>query len=587
MIVYGDPAYDANVRELLAGLRGQLDRARNICDAAWARDLGGYLSRLDAVRSPLIAAGQIEQAICDSNACRASQACIAAMTTRIAEAFTATFANEEGGVASALQRTLGCLDSMPPLRAGSVTVKVPEGFAFYTLYPEQYIQATLDWIRDHADRRQAAPVIVVGIRSIGTSLSALVAATLSRYGWDAHRITLRPGGHPFERHVDIGREEIRGAVYGLVVDEGPGLSGSSMAAAAAALERAGLDRRGIAFLPGHSHEPGHAASPEVRAWWASTPRYSTSPEHMRWNGCSLNDIVMKLTPGLLATDGEVSHTEDFSAGRWRASLFKSPAEWPAVCSAFERTKYRAVCDSGYAALWKFAGFTESCCRARATGLFHGFEVMPWIEGHPLQAEDGEAPMLGHIGRYIARSAGPVMTADQSRAAWMRIENMLYWNTREALGEEDAGAIRAWGQTLKIDHGMPSYTDGHVAPHEWLRTSSGSIVKTDSSGHVTDHTIVGMQPLVWDIAGAIVEWHLNDSSAGCLLEACYAAGVQRVPRDMLRWYEAGYAAMRLGQCEMCSEAEGKQSEEGARLQKAAKLYEERLRRVLHAQADVSP
>jgi len=55
----------------------------------------------------------------------------------------------------------------------TVRVKVPEGFAFYTLYPEQYCAAASRWCDEHAT--SARRVLVVGVRSIGTSLSALVA----------------------------------------------------------------------------------------------------------------------------------------------------------------------------------------------------------------------------------------------------------------------------------------------------------------------------------------------------------------------------------------------------------------------------
>jgi hypothetical protein len=44
---------------------------------------------------------------------------------------------------------------------------------------------------------------VVGVRSIGTALSAIVAAVLNANGWQAHRFTLRPGGHPYTREVTI------------------------------------------------------------------------------------------------------------------------------------------------------------------------------------------------------------------------------------------------------------------------------------------------------------------------------------------------------------------------------------------------
>ena len=60
-----------------------------------------------------------------------------------------------------------------PLPA-SLEVSEPEGFAFYALYPEMYAEAARRLLR--AARPQHATVI--GLRSIGTTLSAVVAAEL-------------------------------------------------------------------------------------------------------------------------------------------------------------------------------------------------------------------------------------------------------------------------------------------------------------------------------------------------------------------------------------------------------------------------
>ncbi|MFL6733735.1 MAG: hypothetical protein ACJ8EY_03460, partial [Sphingomicrobium sp.] len=67
------------------------------------------------------------------------------------------------------------LPHVPALSAGQfpeeVTVKVAEGYAFYAVYPEAFAEA--------AGRLElVAPPRVIGIRSIGSSLAAIVAAAL-------------------------------------------------------------------------------------------------------------------------------------------------------------------------------------------------------------------------------------------------------------------------------------------------------------------------------------------------------------------------------------------------------------------------
>ena len=78
------------------------------------------------------------------------------------------------------------------------------------------------------DRR----IVVIGLRSIGTALAATVAGALAH---PVAAITVRPHGHPFEREIAVTDEFATvlaepTARY-VVVDEGPGLSGSSVAAA--------------------------------------------------------------------------------------------------------------------------------------------------------------------------------------------------------------------------------------------------------------------------------------------------------------------------------------------------------------------
>src|SRR4051812_20782606 len=109
-------------------------------------------------------------------------------------------------------------------RSERVEVRLPEGFAFYAVYPEAYIAAA---------RRlnlKGMPS-VIGIRSIGTTLGAVVAAALGA----PPPTTVRPFGDPFARQVELADQVVDGAHY-VIVDEGPGLSGSSFGAVADWLE---------------------------------------------------------------------------------------------------------------------------------------------------------------------------------------------------------------------------------------------------------------------------------------------------------------------------------------------------------------
>ena len=69
----------------------------------------------------------------------------------------------------------------------TVTVSVPEGFAYYALYPEMYRIAAREFAREQRPRA----AVVIGIRSIGAALAAVVAEELPRTA--ARRIAGRCG----------------------------------------------------------------------------------------------------------------------------------------------------------------------------------------------------------------------------------------------------------------------------------------------------------------------------------------------------------------------------------------------------------
>jgi hypothetical protein len=554
MIVYGDPSFSDPLNRFV---RESLAPAMN--------PVGG--DRLDAARDLLIRLGQIEQAAEDASGLpealvgrirRATDAAAAAFYD-IWSGHTEFEPNWHGAQASA-----AALAGDAAIPDTSVRVKVPEGFAFYTLFPEQYAAASKQWAASHAADRAGSPVAVIGVRSIGTSLSALVQATLACEGWTVHRFTVRPGGHPFERRVDLSPGQLRGARFVIVVDEGPGASGSSMAAVARAVVEAGIDPPRVSFFPGHGGEPGPNASDEVRGWWRRIDRYVVPPDQLRWDGRSLVEQLAERTTRLIP-GATVERFDDLSGGLWRDAIDRTRFPRPPAFPAFERTKYRCVTSDGRAVLWKFNGLgggAEQMMRSlqdRARGGWtptplgtaFGFVATPWIDGTPLTRDDVSDDLIAHFGRYIRGSAGPALLPDEQAGAFDRLGEMLYWNAWESLGERAADATRALSDAAAgAGHRQPvlSYGDGRPGPYEWIRTASGRILKVDCAGHDADHTMIGKQPVDWDMAGAIVEWDLDVNRAS---ELQAAAGLAGIPRERMDFYCATYAAFRIGMASMCA------------------------------------
>src|SRR5262249_22084377 len=109
-----------------------------------------------------------------------------------------------------------------------LNISAPEGFAYYALHPLAYAEA-LDQLSPLPEQ-----VVIIGISGIGRTLSAVTSAAARLRGSGVERLTVRPGGHPYDRRTIFSQRDLRIIQSGihrraqfLVVDEGPGLSGSS------------------------------------------------------------------------------------------------------------------------------------------------------------------------------------------------------------------------------------------------------------------------------------------------------------------------------------------------------------------------
>ena len=176
----------------------------------------------------------------------------------------------ESGVMDALCPDADDDVSHPGRLPDRIAIRPPEGYAFYSLYPEMYRDAALRFSRE----QRPLSCVVIGIRSIGASLSVVVAEALHAV-W---RFTVRPHGHPFERELRLGaglEQRVRAHVgdWFLIVDEGPGISGSSFISVAMKLEELGVPPERIVLFPSHDPEPGTLRSERARVNWRRYRRY--------------------------------------------------------------------------------------------------------------------------------------------------------------------------------------------------------------------------------------------------------------------------------------------------------------------------
>ncbi|HYN21863.1 MAG TPA: hypothetical protein VE078_12950, partial [Thermoanaerobaculia bacterium] len=176
------------------------------------------------------------------------------------------------GVGSAL-RALRKLTAMR--LPDEIPVVMPEGYAISGLYPETYLRAA-ELLREDWQ----GVFRVIGIRSIGTGLAAVVAAA----GKGEASASVRPVGDPSARTLSIGvrlETKLLSAADAVgrrqplfaVVDEGPGLSGSSFGAVADWLEEHRVAPESIVYFPGHRGPLGPQAAERHRRRWKSVRKY--------------------------------------------------------------------------------------------------------------------------------------------------------------------------------------------------------------------------------------------------------------------------------------------------------------------------
>ena len=450
---------------------------------------------------------------------------------------------------------------------GTIVTKPTEGYAFYALYPELHAEAARAARLPPATR-------VIGIRSIGVSLAAMVAAALGA----APPVTLRPHGHPFRRTVRVAPELERALLAGdppafAIVDEGPGLSGSSFGAVADWLEEHGVARRRLHFFPGHANPPGPEASATQRARWDEVARHVVAfevgllPRLQRW----VEDLVGPL-------DGPL---RDISAGRWRALAGDPGAALPAAPGG-ERVKYLARrADQRW--LVKFAGLGAEGRRkqeraqqlfaagfgAEPVGLCHGFLVVRWVEGVPLPVAPADRPhLVARLGRYLAFRAR-LPAPDDAGASLARLCEMALYNTREALGSAAAAALL---RQLPPPAALPARLarveiDGRLHAWEWVHARDGRLIKTDALDHGHAHDVIGAQDIGWDIAGAMVEHALDGNETAAVI----AAVGRPVDPALLALLLPAYLAFQLGAWTLAAGADAP----------PAQFYVRRLERLLRS------
>ncbi len=509
------------------------------------------LSREEAWIGALLRAGELECALCDADS---GNAALAAFITD--ELATILCSNRTSGSDASLpSKSQGLLAAIR--YEGGLTVSRQEGFAYYALHPLDFADLV------STAGLQAPHVYVVGIRSIGTVLSAVAAARLNADGIPASRTTVRPEGHPYDRRTTfpppqryaIDQALSRGALF-LVCDEGPGRSGSSLLSVAEALEWEGVRSERIVLLCSHQPVVDGLCAPRASERWR---RYRS--------------VATGMTKRL-------PHEAEryLGGGEWRELFVPDRNAWPAAWPQMERLNYLSRDQQFF---FKFEGhgpYGEQVCHREkllaasgfgASYLGHelGFGIHELVSGNQPRVADLSPTFLSYMAKYCAWRAA-TFPATVSEHDVHQLEYMAAANFEQEFG---------FAPELHLAVESPAICDGRIQHHKWRDIGNEHWIKLDASTHGDDHFFPGPADIAWDLAGICVEWQLSSGHREFFL-----GEYQRLSGDnagrRLRPYEIAYAAFWLGWSRMAA-ASVQGDAEDRRLTQDAGRYRSVLERFL--------
>jgi hypothetical protein len=541
LLVFREGQRRIDGHELKQALIGQLE---------WLTDHGPANISPEVLMRALLLSGELECGLADAGSGAWRSASL--VTDRIADALV------RGEPVSDFQ-SLTIATRVIPVPEQLIISKA-EGFAYYALHPLAYATAL------HKISIPVKNLIVIGIRSIGSTLSAVMAAEGRLRGMEVRRFTVRPQGHAYNRYTEFLLNQqalIQNAVFAdatfAIVDEGPGLSGSSFLSVAEALKQAGVRSERIVLCSSHEPNVNALCASNAAQRWKQFRCVAASAEPQR--------------PGAAA--------QFVGGGQWRSQCFgedvaSKEMQWPAAWSSLERLKYLSCAEHGQQRLFKFAGLghygdqvferekkvAEAGFGPMSKQEIDGFVSYPWLGGHgeanarPMRASDLSQPVLAWLAEYCAFRLRefPAKLADLNA-----LQKMAEHNLRELKLDSDVA--------LRLEH--PVIADGAMQPHEWLLTKEGRMLKTDSGSHGDDHFFPGPTDIAWDLAGVIVEWRMNAEQTKEFLELYQHASGDDA-RERTDSFIKAYAVFRMAYCMMAANAMNG-TDEQARLEQAADSY----------------
>lgn len=455
----------------------------------------------------LVAVGELECALVDSGADPALIRRCESITDEVAQAFVR-------GARVPPELALTVLGLRVPMR---LQTSYAQPFGCHGAHPRDWLDVDLP----------AGNWLIVGVRPVGTSLSAILAAAVRARGSHAERITV-----PFDvlsrgpsmapllgvHEAEVVSDALRRGFGFAVVGYGRGGTGALSKVADAISER-GVSSRRIMLLSAGLPEQRDATIESDHAGRFRFFQIGARPS----------------SPALATLDG----------GGWRSRAGVSTTD-VAVWPEWERAKL--VSEDG-SRLFKFEGIGAAGARAvhRARALAEegfspdmhdegqGFVSYAWIEGQRL--------------RYGAAGVAPERIAD-----YVACRTRLFPAPDvdiEALSEMATGGDPS-ARNPPLEVRTPVFADARMMPHEWIVDGRRTLWKVDGTTHGDDPFFPGPVDVAWDVAGAIVELGFDGSARGRFLRRYAFRSGDDVHKRLGPWLRA-YARFRQAYCEHAARA----------------------------------
>ena len=517
----------------------QIDRnefARDLETAFYQARRGNSQRILDA----LVLAGQLESSLWDFGSPLAAGS--SALTDALAHCFVE---NRRGALNLVASLGAEILTGLPEV----LRLSEPEGFAYYALHPGDFADAV-------APFAHSGPLALVGIRSIGTTLSALSMAQLRKTQTPASRITVRPTGHPYDRKTSFTSSQTKwvqqnnshGATF-LVLDEGPGLSGSSFISVAESLVQQGVAPDSIVMMGTRECDPAQLCAADAVK---------------RWSRFGWRRVGSRICQ-------RFSDSTFLAGGTWRERFLVRSSMWPGCWKEMESlrfltpsgkhiVKFEGFGRAGKSTLERAQALHESGFGPEVEDVKDGMHSYSFVKGQPLSRLHVTSDILDRIAKYCA------------------------YRERDFLGPRDEGRqLREmvqfdFSQVTGISLDLPAdcfsthkavVVDGRMQPHEWILCESGEALKVDAVQHGDDHFLPGPTDIAWDMAGAIVEWDLRDDGSDYLKSRFHIHSGKKVS-ERLPYFILAYTTFRHSYCKMASQATHDPVER-ARLEQSSEFY----------------